>query len=355
MRQRDAGERVAHQVLDVIRGTDLGEKRPLANEFGFAHLGGNGEIHARVAQVLVLIERRAVDEGLNQLERQGYEVAWHHCLEQAADLLVEVVETGRQVVVVVGGKIAGMNLERERGERAGEGEHRLVEPGWVPVAGFEDVLDQREMGVDGIEKPETRDIGGAEIGETQVLHPPRAAEHETLGREDLHQAPGDFVEPFARADIEQRRNAFGIEAERAGGRLEHARHADRGKALPRFAFGEQAEILARHHHRLLAESGILVAQHRGLGLVARVDIAGLKGNVDAGQLLMRDGEIDVARLLIGIEEIEQRLFRRRRIGIRDIEEESVREDAGRLRERQVAAGQFLAIEAELLETPRAKI
>ncbi len=63
--------------------TDL---RHAAHDLRLAAFGAHGQIHPRVLQILVVIDRRGVNEGLDQLQRQRDEVAGHHGFEQQAQL-----------------------------------------------------------------------------------------------------------------------------------------------------------------------------------------------------------------------------------------------------------------------------
>ena len=55
----------------------------------------------RVLQILVVIDRRGVNERLHQLQRQRDEVAGHHGFKQQAQLVIEIGEARAQFVMVV--------------------------------------------------------------------------------------------------------------------------------------------------------------------------------------------------------------------------------------------------------------
>ena len=70
---------------------------------------------------------------------------------------------------------------------------------------------------------------------------------------------------------------------------------------------------------------------------------------------MRYGEVDGEGFLIGCEPVGNRPRRRRRVGVGDIEQEAIGEDAGCLREGHGTGSEGLLVDAQPLETPRPEI
>src|SRR5437868_3981295 len=66
---------------------------------------------------------------------------------------------------------------------------------------------------------------------------------------------------------------------------------------------------------------------------------------------MRDGEEYVERLLVGLEAVDEKLRRRGRVGIRNIEDESVGENAGGVGEGEGAGVECVLIDLQPLEAP----
>jgi hypothetical protein len=110
-------------------------------------------------------------------------------------------------------------------------------------------------------------------------------------------------------------------------------------ALAGFAFGEQAEILARHLDGLLGEAGVLVAEQLDLGAVAGAAFTRRGGHVQAALAVLRNGEKEIERSLIGLETFGELLGRRCGVGAGDFEEKAVGHNAGGARDAERAGGQ----------------
>src|ERR1039457_6952624 len=91
-----------------LAGQNLNRPGGLVTILGLAGFGADGEIHLGVRQIFIVIQRGGVNGRLEELEREGNHVAGHHGVEQQAQLFIQLGEAGAQVVVVVGGQIAGM-------------------------------------------------------------------------------------------------------------------------------------------------------------------------------------------------------------------------------------------------------
>src|SRR4051812_41947815 len=148
--------------------------------------------------------------------------------------------------MVVLRQVAGVNLERERGQRSGQREHRGEQRFGVAASCFEQMAEHREMRVDRVQQPETRNVRCVKFGEALVLLTTRSGEAARTCGEDLYQAAYDGRQIVAGRDIEQRRYVMRVELEEAGGRAPDARDSEDSTALLRFAFEQNAQVLARH-------------------------------------------------------------------------------------------------------------
>ena len=92
---------------------------------------------------------------------------------------------------------------------------------------FVHVLQQGEDGIDRIQQPEVRNVGRAELRQTQILLPSRGRQLRALGRQDLHQLPANGVNARIRPEIEQRWRERVVEFKRAFSLLVHPAHAQR--------------------------------------------------------------------------------------------------------------------------------
>ena len=122
-----------------------------------------------------------------------------------------------------------------------------------------------------------------------------------------------------------------------------ARGAQRRVAVQRFAFRQQAQILARDLHRLLGEPCIFIAKQLDFGTVPGAALSRRRGHVEPAFAIVRHGQIQIDAGLVRLETVRQLLGRGRRIGSRDIEQQTVGENARRRRDaKQPARQRFLA-------------
>src|SRR5262245_19954338 len=120
----------------------------------------------------------------------------------------------------------------------------------MAAASLEQVAEQREGRVDGVEQPETGDVGSREIGQALIFLAAQSGDVSGAGGQNLHQLTGDACEVIAGVKIEQGRNESRISLKGAGLGAPYARHSQVREAVEGFPFGEQAQVLVRDLHRL---------------------------------------------------------------------------------------------------------
>ncbi len=189
--QQHSGKSLLHQVIDLVHRGNLDQVRCFGDDVGLSGLGLDREIHAGVGQIIVAVDRGGVDRGLHQFQGERNKVARDHGFQQQPQFCVEAGEAGAQVFVIVGWKIAGVYFNGKRGERSGQREHGAEELLRMSAAYFEEMTENGQCGVNGVEQPETRDIGGREIRERLILLASKAGENRTARRQDLEEAAGN--------------------------------------------------------------------------------------------------------------------------------------------------------------------
>ena len=103
------GKRAADELLDVVAGADFDQLWDPADDVLLAGVGAHGQVHARVVQVLFVVDGGGVDVVLHHLQRQRHEVGGHHGFQQEAQLLIEFGEAPAQIFVIVERQIARVN------------------------------------------------------------------------------------------------------------------------------------------------------------------------------------------------------------------------------------------------------
>ena len=219
---------------------------------------------------------------------------------------------------------------------------------------LEEVPHFREVSVDRVQQPEVRDVGDAELGEVLVLLPPPVGQGAALGREQLHQAPGDRHQVLARRDVDERGDEVRVELVAAGRGPHDPRHGKRRVPLDGFALHQDPEVLARHDQRLFGEARVLIPSEQHLREVTRVPVLLAGGDVESVVALLGDGKIDVQRLLVRLPAGFEGSRGRRWIGVGDFEQQAIGQDTGGLRNPEHPARERLAIDVEALKPPRAK-
>jgi hypothetical protein len=225
----------------------------------------------------------------------------------------------------------------------------------VAAPDFQQVLELREVGIDGVEQPEVGDVGGAEIGEAQILLPALIGEQRAFRAENFDQPAGQGEQVFGATDVERRGNEFLIDLQRAGGIAANAGEADGGVTIQRLIAGQDAKVLARDLDGLLVHPAIFVAQHgdfrevAGAGILARG-----QRNIQAGDALLRDAQEHVELVLVDVERFRQGLGRGRRIGRGNVERHAVREKASRRCDGHVPGRQLFMVNPYMAEAPRTK-
>ena len=146
-----------------------------------------------------------------------------------------------------------------------------------------------------------------------------------------------------------------IEAEGARGSALNARNLERVAAFAGFALDQKAQVLASNLHGFFHEARIFVAQIHDFGEVADIHFFFGDGYVQAVVAEFGDGQIDVERGLVGIEEGRERARGGRGIGVGDFKRQAIGKKAGGFRKSKVAFGERFLINLQLQEAPRAKI
>ena len=144
-----------------------------------------------------------------------------------------------------------------------------------------------------------------------------------------------------------------IELKRPRGRAPDAGDLHRRRSFPALALHQNAQVLARHLHRLFSKPGILVAEHLDFGAIAGVGVLP-PGNVQPALPVLRDGQIHGDFVLPGIEKLLQRARRRRGVGSGNIEQQSVGKNAGGCRYGKKPGIQQLLIDEQATKSPGAK-
>src|SRR5208283_1770290 len=103
---------------------------------------------------------------------------------------IENSETTPQFFMIVGGKIARLDLQRESGQRAGQGRQEAEELLRMHSSSLIVVTQDRQLTVDRIEQPEARDIRGREICQTGAPLTASASQYVAFGGQDFHKPAG---------------------------------------------------------------------------------------------------------------------------------------------------------------------
>ena len=73
----------------------------------------------------------------------------------------------------------------------------------MAVPCFEQMAEQRQIGIHRIEQPEVGDVGSGEFREALVFLPPHAGEHGAFRRENLEQPAGEREQILAGGEVQQ--------------------------------------------------------------------------------------------------------------------------------------------------------
>src|SRR6185436_4509682 len=168
----------------------------------------------------------------------------------------------------------------------------------MPAAGLEQVAEKREGRIDGVEQPETGDVGRREIGEALIFLAAQAGDGSGAGGQNLHQLTGDACEVIAGMEIEQGRNESRFGLKGAGLGAPYSRHAQVGEAVEGFAFGEQTQVLVGDLYRLFGEAGVFVAEQFDFRAVARATLTAGSSDVETALAVLRNRQVNVEGGLI---------------------------------------------------------
>ena len=254
--------------------------------------------------------------------------------------------------MLVGRQLARMDRSRKRRQRSGETKHGIVELRWMSAPSLIDVPQLGEEAVDRVQKPEARNIGNAEFREAQIFLTPAPGERGALRGENLHEAARDGHQVIARTQVDERRHEVRIELVVAARRTTDACDAKRAVSLERLTAEDDAEVAARDLNRTLGLAGRLVTAKELFGAIPRVALLIEPRDIVTVVSVFRHAKVDVEPFLIGRERALELLRRRRALGQRHVEQQTVGQNARGGRQREAARGQRFPIDLESLETPR---
>src|SRR5208282_3986145 len=139
-----------------------------------------------------------------------------------ANMLIQRPETLLQIVVVVGRQALRMRIESERTQRARKPRHFDVELLRMPALRPAQVAQNGEALVDGVHKPETRNLIRGVSGAALSGSSARARKRSALFVEDVHERSRDVQQPFTRANLQARRNKTRVENKSSGAVAQNA-------------------------------------------------------------------------------------------------------------------------------------
>src|SRR3954451_6399687 len=114
----------------------------------------------------------------------------------------------------------------------------------MPVAGFEQVLENREVRIYSVEQPKIRNIAGSKVREFQIALPARSSQKCALRTQYLHQAASDGCEIVTCREVEKRWNEARIQLEYASLSPLYPGNANAGESRLYGFSHDKAEILA---------------------------------------------------------------------------------------------------------------
>src|ERR1700751_917516 len=131
-------------------------------------------------------------------------------------------------------------------------------------------------------------------------------------------------------------------------------HTQRGSSLAIFALDQETEVLARDLNGLLARPRVFVAKPRNLRQKPDIASTCVGRYIHASRPDIRHCEIKRETVDPGIKTIRDGARGRHIVGVRNVEQQAIRENAGGARYDQMTGGQFFLVDREFAETPRAE-
>ena len=114
MLELHSGQRLLDQMFDVCGRTDFHQLRHFLDDYIFFGLGGYGKIHARVREILFVVDGGSVDRTLHRLQGQRHEVCGDNRLQQRAQFFVELGEDRTELVMCIEWQIARAELRAKK-------------------------------------------------------------------------------------------------------------------------------------------------------------------------------------------------------------------------------------------------
>ena len=169
--------------------------------------------------------------------------------------------------MIVDRQVAGLGIEREGAERAGEPREFDEEFFGVAALGDQQVTQRGQGGIHGMQQPEAGNFASGEIAARTAGI---AAEGGALLVQDLDHLLQQLEQPGTGADLHHGRHESGVVGEVAGAVAHHAGDRDGHQVAGRLGIEQQAQVLAAQLHAALVDAGDLVVQDSGLGGVAGI-------------------------------------------------------------------------------------
>ena len=118
--------------------------------------------------------------------------------------------------------------------------------------------------------------------------------------------------------------------------------------------GQQAHILSRDLDWLFAGAGVLVAKGSHFRQIASAPVL-TGGNIQAALAVVGDRQVHIQTLRARFEEFFQGLRRRRRVGFRNLEQQSIGKNSGSARNGKLPLGQQFRIDRQFAKSPGAEL
>ena len=174
-------------MVDLVSGTDFYQLRRAIHDVRERSVAADGQIHPGICQVLLIVDGSGINCCLHQLQRERNKFHRDHGVQLRAERFIEGSKTLSEILVIVYRKVPRMDVVRKRGQRAGQREHRREQAFGMRVARFIEVPEHGKGGVNGIEQPKGRNIGGGEIGQALILLPAHSGYCTGSGRQNLYE------------------------------------------------------------------------------------------------------------------------------------------------------------------------
>ena len=225
----------------------------------------------------------------------------------------------------------------------------------MSLLALKQVAENREVGVDGIEQPEIRNIGRSEVRQALILLPAGTGKLCATGGENLDQSAQHSGQVLTSADLKQRRNKPRVQKKCVRLGTLHIGDTQNRTAFAILVFSQQPQILPRNLDRLLAYTSILVAESCNFSEITAAAVLLRNSDIEPALPVLGDGQVNIQALRAGFKEIRQRLGGWRRVRVRDIEQQPIRENTRSPRDYKLPFSEHLLINDEFTESPGAEL